>query len=152
MKSWAVTLLALGTLFIAAPEALSQCYYGWGSIYTSSPSSGDEYTRNTTMTINWYANTTVGNYGGTHMIEYSTDGQRSWKTIATGVDGYAQSYNWLIPADETPGSDWYIRVSDESIVGWGCVFNYPGISGPFTVLKGCFLQQSVQRLQAVLSA
>lgn len=138
MKSWAVTLLALGTLFIAAPEALSQCYYGWGSIYTSSPSSGDEYTRNTTMTINWYANTTVGNYGGTHMIEYSTDGQRSWKTIATGVDGYAQSYNWLIPADETPGSDWYIRVSDESIVGWGCVFNYPGISGPFTVLKGCF--------------
>jgi hypothetical protein len=137
-KSWAVTLLALGTLLISAPDALSQCYYGWGSIYTTSPSAGDQNTRNTTMTINWYANTTVGNYGGTYKIEYSSDGQSSWNTIATGIDGYTQTYNWLIPADVTPGSDWYIRVSEDPIPGWGCNFNYPGVSGPFTVLKGCF--------------
>ncbi|MBK7413218.1 MAG: choice-of-anchor D domain-containing protein [Ignavibacteria bacterium] len=138
-KSWAITLMALVALLVVAPDASSQCYYGWGYDNVTSPSAGEQYTRNTTMTINWYGTYyTIGNYGGKYMIEYSSDGQYTWNLIATNIDGYAQSYNWLIPATVTPGSDWYIRVSEVPGPSWSCGFSNPGVSGPFTVLKGCF--------------
>jgi hypothetical protein len=138
-KSWAVTLLALVALLVVAPDASAQCYYGWGYDNVTSPVAGQQYTRNTTMTINWYGTYyTIGNYGGKYMIEYSDNGQASWNLIATNIDGYAQTYNWLIPATVTPGSNWYIRVSEVPGPSWGCGFSNPGVAGPFTVLKGCF--------------
>jgi len=132
-------VLAIITILFAAVETDAQCTYGWGNIFVTSPSAGQQVTRNTTMTIRWYGDRyTIGNYGGQYQIEYSTDGQASWTVISSTIDGYALSFAWLIPANANFGTNWFMRVSEVPGPSWSCAFSNPGTSAQFTVLKGCF--------------
>ncbi len=133
-------LLALIVLFGGTQSAYSQaCSYGWGQMYVTSPSAGQQYTRNTTMTIRWYSNyTQIGNYNGTYTIDYSSNGGATWNNITSGVNGYATSYNWTIPLSVIAGTNFVVRVWEQPGPSWSCGFSYPGSSGVFTILKGCF--------------
>ncbi len=133
-------VIALFGIGVAASEQISaQCTYGWGYVYVTSPSSGQQYTRNTTMNISWYGDRyTIGNYGGTYLIEYSSNGGGTWTTIASKVSGYSTSYSWTIPTTVIPGNNFRIRVSEQPGPSWYCAFSNPGISGTFTIIKGCF--------------
>lgn len=136
----ASALLALLVLVGGANEALSQaCSYGWGQMYVTSPSAGQQFTRNTTMTIRWYSDyTQIGNYNGTYTIDYSSNGGATWTNITTGVNGYATSYNWTIPLSVIAGTNYMVRVWEQPGASWSCGFSLPGSSGVFTILKGCF--------------
>ena len=132
------TLLVLAMLAFSTNQSSAQCNYGWGSLVVTSPASGSQWTRNTTLTINWYPTSySIGNYGGTYKLEYSTNAGATWTNLATGINGYTRTYSWLIPASVTPGTQWMIRVSEVAAAGW-CTQSNPGTSGLFTVLKGCF--------------
>lgn len=132
-------LVVLALIFGAPTDSSSQCNYGWGQLFVTAPTTGSSWVRNTAMTIRWYGNYyTIGNYGGKYNIQYSTDGGVTWANVATGVDGYATSYNWTIPASATPGTNWRIRVSESPGPSFSCVFSNPGTTGAFTVTKGCF--------------
>ena len=135
----AFMLIAFAFMAFGASQAIAQCTYGWGYVYVTSPSAYGSYTRNTTMTIRWYGDRyVIGNYSGKYKAEYSDNGGGTWTTIDAAIDGYATSFNWLIPTSVTPGSNFYMRVSEVPGPSFGCSFSYPGTSGPFTIIKGCF--------------
>ncbi len=138
--SSAVLAALLALTFILAPSgAQAQCTYGWGNVFVTAPSTGASLTTGTNATISWYGDRyTIGDYGGKYGIEYSSDGGVNWVNISDNVDGYARSFTWAIPAGLTPGSDYRIRVSEVPGPSWYCAFSNPGISGQFTVVKGCF--------------
>ena len=133
-------IVMLSLLTMLAPTALqAQCTYGWGIIYTTAPATGATFTTGTNATVSWYGDRyTIGNYGGKYGIEYSSDGGASWTVISNNVDGYARSYTWAIPASITPGTNYRIRVSEVPGPSWYCAFSNPGVSGQFTIVKGCF--------------
>ncbi|MCX6140962.1 MAG: choice-of-anchor D domain-containing protein [Candidatus Kapabacteria bacterium] len=138
-KFKALALIALAVLLVDVTNSSAQCTYGWGNVYVTSPSAGQTYTRNTTMTIRWYGDRyTIGNYSGKYKAEYSSNGGGTWTVIDGAIDGYATSYNWLIPTSVVPGSNFYIRVSEVPGPSFGCAFSYPGTNGAFTIIKGCF--------------
>lgn len=131
--------VAVIILLLASTESTAQCIYGWGNVIVTAPTAGQQATRNTTLTIRWYGDQyTIGAYGGTYRIEYSSDGQASWTVISETIDGYAQSFNWDIPKTVSFGSNWFIRVSEVPGPSWSCAFSNPGTSAQFTVLKGCW--------------
>ncbi len=138
-KGLLLALMVCAGFLIETTEAQAQCTYGWGYVYVTAPTAGQSYTRNTTMTIRWYGDRyVIGNYGGKYRIEYSSNGGGTWNVIDGAVDGYAGSYNWLIPATIPPGTNYYFRVSEAPGPSWSCAFSYPGTNGPVTILKGCF--------------
>ncbi len=139
-----LTLAFLFALLVLPVQLYSQgnydCDYGYGQITISSPSAGQTYTRGNTMTISWR----VGypdNYGEQQyfIIYYSTDGGANWTILQDKVNKYTTQVQWTIPTTVTPSTRWQIRireVPDES--WWWCRLNYDGITGDFTMLKGCF--------------
>lgn len=124
---------------LAPTEAHAQCTYGWGIIYVTAPATGATFTTGTNATISYYGDRyTIGNYGGKYGVEYSSNGGASWTNITSTVDGYARSYTWAIPAGLTPGTNYRIRVREVPGPSWSCSFSNPGVSGQFTIVKGCF--------------
>lgn len=134
-------LLLFATLSVfSATEAVSQ-YYGYGQFYIYRPSGGEEHTRGESMPIEWSPGFNPVSVWGTYynwaqILEYSSDGGNSWNEIAT-VDFYTTYYDWTIPANAEPGSDYFIRIREQQGMYWGGMFNYAGYSRAFTVLRGC---------------
>lgn len=124
---------------ILSISASAQCVYGWGSLTITAPTAGTTWQQNTTLTIRWNQGYYIaGNYSMTYRLDYSSDNGTSWNLIAANVDGYSTSYNWLIPTTVTPTTTYRVRVSEvPDYYNFGCAFQYPGVSGTFTVIKGC---------------
>ncbi|MBU3678949.1 MAG: choice-of-anchor D domain-containing protein [Candidatus Kapabacteria bacterium] len=124
--------------FSSVQSSAQGCSYAWGNIFVTSPATGSSFQTTQVMTIRWYGDRyTIGNYGGTYAIQYSTNAGVSWIQIATGINGYTLSYNWTIPAGATPSSSWRIRVYESPGPSFGCAFSNPGSTGNFTVIKAC---------------
>ena len=103
LTACALVLLMLSTS--ATQTSAQGCTYGWGNIFVTSPATGSTFQTAQTMTVRWYGDVyTIGNYGGTYALQYSSNGGATWTNIATGVSGYATSYNWTIPANATPSN------------------------------------------------
>lgn len=136
LTACALVLLMLSTS--ATQSSAQGCTYGWGNIFVTSPATGSTFQTAQTMTVRWYGDVyTIGNYGGTYALQYSSNGGATWTNIATGVSGYATSYNWTIPANATPSTTYRVRVYEMPGPSWSCSFSNPGSSGNFTVIKAC---------------
>jgi hypothetical protein len=77
-----------------------------------SPNGGEAWKVGETRSIKWTAS---DNVGVTRIdIFYSTDGGKSWKTIATGLSNTG-SYNWVVP--NTPSTNCLVRVDAYDAAG-----------------------------------
>jgi hypothetical protein len=75
------------------------------SVRVTSPNGGEVWRVGETRKITW---TATDNVGVTRIdIFYSTDGGRTWRTIATGLSNTG-SYNWRIP--NTPSTNCLVRI------------------------------------------
>ena len=133
----AVICTALAILLTVSASA--QCVYGWGNLTITAPAAGTTWQQNTTLTIRWdQGSYTAGDYSMTYRLDYSSDNGTSWNLVAANIDGYSTSYNWLIPTTITPTTTYQVRVSEvPDYYNFGCAFQYPGVSGTFTIIKGC---------------
>lgn len=139
--STVLNLLVVGLTVLTLSSVQSSAQgpsYGWGNIFVTSPATGSTFQTAQTMTIRWYGDRyTIGNYGGSYAIQYSTNGGSTWTLIQSGISGYATSFNWTIPANATPSSTWRIRVYEVPGPSWSQAFSNPGSTGNFTVIKAC---------------
>jgi hypothetical protein len=76
------------------------------SLTVTSPNGGENWDMGAVYDITWTSAGTVGNV----MIEYSTNGGASWKTIVQSTENDG-SYNWNVPA--TPSDSCLVRVSEK---------------------------------------
>ncbi len=139
-RSLALMLLTcIGITVLGSVSSRSQCVKGWGNLSITAPTAGTSWLQNTTMTIRWNQGYYIaGNYYMTYRLDYSSNNGTTWNVIATNISGYSTSYNWLIPNTITPTTTYRVRVSEvPDYYNWSCAFQYPGISGTFTVIKGC---------------
>lgn len=145
----AVFVLTMATFFAAAPSHAQDC--GWGYyLYVTEPTAGSQFIRGNAVNISWYADYIYW-YGNvtTVALEYSENGGASWNLIADGIPTDQNFYQWQSPAGLTPGSNYYIRVREvPDGYYFGCSPNSPGVTGPFTILKGCFPPTFSQNLTA----
>lgn len=73
------------------------------------PNGGETWCAGTTKTIRW------NSVGVDYLtIELSSNGGQSWTVLATNVPAAAGSWSWSIPANQPPGSQYRIRLSDAS--------------------------------------
>jgi hypothetical protein len=79
-------------------------------ILVVSPNGGGTYEAGSTQTISWSYG---GNPGSYVKIELLKGGIVN-RTIARRVSISSGSYNWKIPSDQTPGSDYQIKVTSTS--------------------------------------
>lgn len=130
--------------FLQPSTALSQgvydCDYGYGNISVSSPSAGQQYTRGGQMSISWRLSYPSPYNDYWIQIHYSTNSGSTWNLIVDNVDRNSTQYTWSIPTSVTFNNTWRIRVREipNDNDGWWCRWNYDGITGNFTMLKGCF--------------
>ncbi|MBU3700201.1 MAG: choice-of-anchor D domain-containing protein [Candidatus Kapabacteria bacterium] len=134
-----VVLTAIVITFFGSSSSQAQCVYGWGNLTITAPTAGSSWLQNTTMTIRWNQGYYIaGNYQMTYRLDYSSNNGTTWNVIASNINGYTTSYNWLIPNTITPTTTYRVRVSEvPDYYNFGCAFQNPGISGTFTVIKGC---------------
>lgn len=131
----------MACLLWSLPQTASAQDCGWGYyIHVEQPYVGTEVIRGDAIDITWYADYIYW-YGNvtTVSLEYSEDGGQSWNLIADGIPTDQNYYQWQTPTTLTPGTDYYIRISEApNPYYFYCAPNSPGTVGPFTVLKGCF--------------
>lgn len=132
-------MFVVGLFAVLQPSAHAQCTYGWGNLGVTAPTAGSSWQQNTTMTIRWTTSSYVaGNYSMTYSLDYSSNNGTTWTLIKAGINGFTLTFNWLIPNTATPTTTYRIRVREvPDYYNFGCAFNNPGISGTFTVIKGC---------------
>lgn len=134
-------LIAVTSMMAFTPGQADAQDCGWGYyIHVEQPYPGTEVIRGDVIDITWYADYIYW-YGNvtTVNIEYSDNGGASWNLIADGIATDQNYYQWTTPTFLTPGSDYYIRISENpNPYYFYCAPNSPGTVGPFTVLKGCF--------------
>lgn len=132
---FAVILILSGSITSRAQLA---CTYGWGTITVTNPTAGQQYDLNTTMTVRWSSNRyTIGQYGGTYRVEYSSNDGVTWFIAGNNLNGYQFTYNWLIPGTLTPTTTYRIRVGEVPGPSWGCAFSTAGTSARFEIQRGC---------------
>jgi hypothetical protein len=85
----------------------SQSIFG---IFVAFPNGGETLAAGSTQTISWSYG---GNPGSYVKIELSKGGVVN-RTIARRVSTSSGSYNWKIPSDQTPGSDYKIKITSTS--------------------------------------
>lgn len=135
--------LGVASLIVALctvlPAKAQDC--GWGYyINVGAPAAGETFIRGNAIDISWTADYIYW-YGNvtTVAIEYSENGGASWNLITDGIPTDQNNYQWQSPAGLTPGSNYYLRVREEPDgYYFGCAPNSPGVTGPITILKGCF--------------
>lgn len=151
--TWPRLMVAITTVVVAflafAPAKAQDC--GWGYyINVGAPAAGETFIRGNAIDITWTADYIYW-YGNvtTVAIEYSENGGASWNLITDGVPTDQNSYQWQSPAGLTPGSNYYIRVREAPDgYNFSCAPNSPGVTGPITILKGCFPPVFSQNLSA----
>ena len=136
LRSIASMIVALCSIALSNAQDCGWGYY----INVGAPVAGATFIRGNAVDISWTADYIYW-YGNvtTVAIEYSENGGASWNLITDGIPTDQNSYQWQSPASLTPGSNYYIRVREEPDgYYFGCAPNSPGVTGPITILKGCF--------------
>lgn len=110
-------------------------------ISVSSPSTGDQWRQGTTHNITWTASNTNTNV----MIEYTDNasaGSPTWSTLVASVPAASGSWSWVIPAGQTLGTDYKIRVTDIPATA-------TGLSGTFSIVLPPIQLSTLAELRAV---
>jgi YD repeat-containing protein len=80
------------------------------------PTGGEVLPGGTTFHVQWLSDDNVG--VTTHDIALSTDGGKSFATsVATGLNGNQQTFDWAVPPDVTPSRNAMIRVTATDAAG-----------------------------------
>jgi|GEM_PF-839741 len=99
------------------------------SLAVATPNGGETWQRGSIHAINW---TYTGSPGSTVMIEL-LQGMAVNQIISSNTtigSGGAGSYNWIIPYNQTPGTDYQIRITTTSNPACSDTSNAPFIIGP----------------------
>jgi len=80
------------------------------------PTGGEVLPGGTTFHVQWLSDDNVG--VTTHDIALSTDGGKTFATsVATGLNGNQQTFDWAVPPDVTPSRNAMIRVTATDAAG-----------------------------------
>ncbi len=97
------------------------------------PTGGDVIVGGTSYRIQWLSDDNVG--VTSHTVSLSTDGGQTFSaTLAAGLNGNQQSYDWTVPPDIAPSRDAVIRVTAAD----GAGNSREAVSGPVSIIGSGF--------------
>lgn len=115
------------------------CSYGYGNYNVSSPAAGNVFTQNDNVSVRWTCTYNPSSYSLGQEMWISSNGGSSWSMLATvSPTTNNGGVTWTIAKTLAPGTNYRLLLTDKPGGSWYCNLNNNGMSGIFTILKGCF--------------